>query len=90
MSALGSNSPPPSSAESARREGAVAQPASTRFIKPRLKPAATHGPGAPAGSLHPAPAAAPVPEKGTGFLLTLSLIAAGIAVIFTLMLALKL
>jgi len=74
----------------ARRESAVSQPASTRFNKPHLRPAETHGPGAPAGSLHPTPAAAPLPKKGTGFLLTLNIVAAGIAVIFTLMLALKL
>lgn len=90
MSDSAADSSSRSTAGTPRREGAVAQPTNPRFLKPQLRPAETRGLGAPAGSLRATPHPAPLPRKGSGFIFTVNLIAASIALIFTIMLALKL
>lgn len=59
-------------------------------MKPKVKLADTSGDGIPAGASHHPPIPAPLPDRGAGLFFFINLAAAGIAVIFTFLIFLKL
>lgn len=60
------------------------------LVKPRLKHATTPGQRAPSGATIAPPKPNPLPARGTGLVLFLNLTAAAIALIFAVLLAIKL
>jgi hypothetical protein len=66
-----------------------AAPAPVGIIKPRLKHANTPGHRAPSGSTLAPPRPNPLPSRGSGVFLFLNLTAAVIALIFAVLLAIK-
>lgn len=57
--------------------------------RPRVKMLATEGDVSPAGATHTPPTPAPLPERGTGVHLFISVLAAIVAIIFLVLLISK-
>jgi hypothetical protein len=81
-----SRSTPPAADPSRHEAGAI----NAGMLKPRVKPASLTSEGTPAGASFTRPTPAPLPERGAGIFLFLSLIGATVAVVFLILVVYKL